>query len=45
MSQEDFNTLLGLVGVLLALSVGLIAVLVAIAFACGLLLGRAGPHG
>ncbi len=41
MNQEDLNTLLGLIGILLSLSLGLAAILVVAAFACGLLLGRA----
>jgi hypothetical protein len=40
MRQEDFNTLLGLLGVLLALSIGIVAVAIAVAFAGGLVLGR-----
>lgn len=41
MTQQDFNTLLGLLSVLLSLNLGPLAVLVAVAFAGGLLLGRA----
>jgi hypothetical protein len=44
MNQEDINTLLGLTGVLLALSFGPIAIAVVAAFAGGLLLGRAWPR-
>lgn len=41
MSQDDFNTLLALLGVLLGLSVGIVAVAIVVAFAGGLMLGRA----
>jgi len=44
MDQEDVNTLLGLTGILLALSLGMVVTLVVVAFAAGLLAGRAWPR-
>jgi hypothetical protein len=44
MRQEDFNTLLSLLGVLLGLSIGAVAIAIAAAFAGGILLGRAWSH-
>lgn len=41
MRQEDFNTLLALLSVLLGLSIGVFAIALAVAFGGGLLLGRA----